>query len=169
MRGDQAHEDWRKLWRDYGPRLLLFARQQTPHLADAEDLVQEAFVRYWRAREKDSTLTPGLMFTMVRRIAIDHARRNGGRVRREIAAGMPEESAAVWFADPVETQERREMLEEALRSLPQTQREVLVLKIWGGLTFEQVGDTLDIPANTAASRYRYALGQLRQTLSPALL
>ena len=45
-------------------------------------------------------------------------------------------------------------------------REVLVLKIWNGLTFEQIARTLDIPPNTAASRYRYALAALRKELKP---
>ena len=43
-------------------------------------------------------------------------------------------------------------------------REVLVLKIWGGLTYQQVADALRISANTAASRYRYALDKLREQL-----
>jgi RNA polymerase sigma-70 factor (ECF subfamily) len=42
---------------------------------------------------------------------------------------------------------------------------VLVLKIWGGLTFPQIADSLDIPANTAASRYRYAVDKLRVLLA----
>jgi RNA polymerase sigma-70 factor (ECF subfamily) len=43
-------------------------------------------------------------------------------------------------------------------------REVVVLKIWGGLTFEKIAETLGIPLNTAASRYRYALEDLRSAL-----
>jgi RNA polymerase sigma-70 factor (ECF subfamily) len=39
---------------------------------------------------------------------------------------------------------------------------VITLKVWGGLTFEEIAATLDIPANTAASRYRYGLEELRK-------
>ena len=168
MGADTAREDWREVWRDYGPRWLLFARQQTPVLADAEDIVQEAFVRFWRVREQDRSLTPGLMFTMIRRIAIDQARKSGGRMRTETtaaAAGLSES----WFVDPAEARERNEMIVDALRRLPQAQREVLVLKIWGGLTFEEISKTLEVPANTAASRYRYALDHLRESLAPVVL
>jgi RNA polymerase sigma-70 factor (ECF subfamily) len=50
--------------------------------------------------------------------------------------------------------------------LPDEQREVLVLKIWNDLTFAEIGSVLEISQNTAASRYRYALGALRKTLQP---
>ena len=60
------------------------------------------------------------------------------------------------------------MLERELRRLPPDQREVLILKFWGGLTFAQVAEALDIPQGTAASRYRLALEALRQPLTTAL-
>ena len=47
----------------------------------------------------------------------------------------------------------------------QDQQEVVVLKIWGELTFQEIADTLDISGNTAASRYRYALEKLRDLLN----
>jgi RNA polymerase sigma-70 factor (ECF subfamily) len=55
-------------------------------------------------------------------------------------------------------------VEQAMATLPSEQREVVVLHIWGGLTFQEVAGVLAIPANTAASRYRYALSKLRETM-----
>ena len=63
-----------------------------------------------------------------------------------------------------ETQE----LEAALQKLPSEQREVVVMKIWGELTFEEISKQLDISQNTAASRYRYALEALRKHLRKKL-
>ncbi len=60
-----------------------------------------------------------------------------------------------------------ELAQEALTRLPREQRQVVVMKIWGGLTFEEIGASLDIPPNTAASRYRYALDALRSSLQEA--
>ena len=54
----------------------------------------------------------------------------------------------------------------ALAELPAEQRAVVHLKLWEGLTFEQIADALDIPLNTAASRYRYGLNKLRERLRP---
>jgi RNA polymerase sigma-70 factor (ECF subfamily) len=53
-----------------------------------------------------------------------------------------------------------------MKILPAEQKEVLVMKIWGDLTFQQIADALDIPPGTAASRYRYALDALREEMKP---
>lgn len=58
-----------------------------------------------------------------------------------------------------------QLIQSALGRLPEAQREVLVLKIWGELTFDEIARELDIPLNTAASRYRYALAALRQEMT----
>ena len=54
----------------------------------------------------------------------------------------------------------------ALGELPEEQRAVVHLKLWEGLTFEQIAAALDISPNTAASRYRYGLDKLRERLRP---
>ena len=54
----------------------------------------------------------------------------------------------------------------ALLDLPPDQRAVVSLKLWHGLTFQDIADALDISLNTAASRYRYALDKLRERLRP---
>ena len=59
-----------------------------------------------------------------------------------------------------------EALSEALHELPPQQRAVVHLKLWEGLTFEAIADALDLPLNTAASRYRYGIDKLRQRLRP---
>ena len=67
--------------------------------------------------------------------------------------------------DPDEQTFRAE-LAGALAELPADQRAVVHLKLWEGLTFEQIAAALDIPPNTAASRYRYGLDKLRERLRP---
>lgn len=56
-------------------------------------------------------------------------------------------------------------VEAALRELPDEQRQVVLMKVWGGLTFQEIAEVMDLSANTAASRYRYGLGRLRQRLA----
>jgi RNA polymerase sigma-70 factor (ECF subfamily) len=58
------------------------------------------------------------------------------------------------------------MLAAAVERLPNEQREVVILKIWNELTFAEIGNVLEISQNTAASRYRYALGALKKILQP---
>ena len=54
---------------------------------------------------------------------------------------------------------------EMLSRLPEEQLTVVVLKVWHGMTFAEIATALDIPANTAASRYRYAMEKLRTWLT----
>lgn len=158
---------WKQWFAAHGPKLLLCARQWTRSLADAEDVVQEAFVRYWRNQRELPGDPQALLITSVRRSALDLARRNSRRAAREdLADGGLEETEANFAPLPGEGEERRIEIEAALRRLPPEQREVLVLKIWQELTFEKIGEILAISPNTAASRYRYALVALRKELEP---
>jgi RNA polymerase sigma-70 factor (ECF subfamily) len=161
------HDSWKNWFQVFGPKLLLCARQWTRSLADAEDVVQEAFVRYWRHQRSLPGEPIALLVTSVRRAALDLARRNGRRSSREERSSNLSGGFVGAFHPLIEGDERRLAIEEALQRIPAVQREVLVLKIWGELTFEQIGQELGIPSNTAASRYRYALAALRQQLTAA--
>ncbi|WP_438481854.1 RNA polymerase sigma factor [Oleiharenicola lentus] len=167
MEAAHATDTWKDWFEAYGPKLLLCARQWTRSLADAEDVLQEAFVRYWR-HQRDLPGDPqALLITSIRRAAIDHARRETRRaIREEKADGGLEGRDTLFTPQLGEDADRRVEIEAALQRLPVEQREVLVLKIWNELTFDQIAGALDIPANTAASRYRYALAALRKELNP---
>jgi RNA polymerase sigma-70 factor (ECF subfamily) len=157
-----GRDDW-AVWLDqHGPTLVLLARQWAVSRTDAEDVVQEAFVRFWRSRQR-ATDPAAYLYACVKHCALDWQRGLIRRVRREEAAARSESEA--FFAGPLERDERRAAIENALTGLPQEQREVLVMKIWGGLSFPQIAEALEISANTAASRYRYALTKLRQQLA----
>lgn len=164
LHGNGTWKDWIEA---HGPRLLLCARQWTRSLADAEDVLQEAFVRFWRHQRELPGDPQALLLVSIRRAALDLARRDDRRQARELRADGGVEDNTPGFARlPGEGDERREEIELALRRLPPEQREVLVLKIWQERTFEQIGELLGISPNTAASRYRYALTALRSELEP---
>jgi len=158
-------ESWKHWFRRHGPRLLLCARQWTASMADAEDVVQEAFVRFWKHQRGLSGEPLALLLTSVRRAALDSARSRGRRADRE--ARSVDASDGPLFEPLAEGDDRRVAIESALGRLPPEQREVLALKIWSGLTFAEIAEQLGIPANTAASRYRYALEGLRGELTAA--
>lgn len=150
------------VWLDqHGAALVLFARQWVDSRADAEDVVQEAFVRFWRSRQRVKQPV-GYLYACVKRCAFDWQRGRRRLARREEASARPE---AELFAGPLEQEERRAAIEASLARLPDEQREVLILKIWAGLSFADIAGALDISANTAASRYRYALAKLREQLA----
>jgi RNA polymerase sigma-70 factor (ECF subfamily) len=146
----------------HAPALLLFARGWAPSHADAEDVVQEAFVRFWRSRDRVSDPV-AYLYACVKRCALEWNRAGARRLRREEASARGE--AERMFEDALEQQERRVAVEAALAGLPEKQREVLVMRIWGDLSFPQIAEALGIPTDTAASRYRYALAKLHEELA----
>src|SRR5438045_3924966 len=106
-----AGDQW-AVWLDrHGAALVLLARQRVGSRADAEDVVQEAFVRFWRSRQRANDPV-AFLYTCVRRYALDWQRNRGRRSLREKAAARPEADAL--FAGPAEQDERREALEGAL-------------------------------------------------------
>src|SRR5438874_8880727 len=96
------HDSWKHWFELYGPKLLLCARQWTRSLADAEDVVQEAFVRFWR-HQRDLPGEPmALLVTSVRRAAFDLARRDGRRSTREERASDESEPTTPLFRSSIE-------------------------------------------------------------------
>ena len=143
--------------------LLNFTRDD----ADTRDLLQEVFVKL--ARHPD--LLAGVqderafLIRLAHNAAIDLIRRRGTRERNY--EQLATETVSLFTpTNDLDEQSFRAALTEALGELPADQRAVVHLKLWEGLTFEQIAAALDIPPNTAASRYRYGLDKLRTRLRP---
>src|SRR3954464_6879856 len=136
-----APDEWAVWLSQHGVALVLFARQWMPSLADAEDVVQEAFVRFWRSRQRATDPT-AYLYACVKNCALEWQRGRKRQARREEAAARPE--AERLFVGPLEQDERRAVIEAALHKLPENQREVLVMKIWGGLTFPQIAAAVQV-------------------------
>ena len=158
---DEANQ-WRLWLERHGAALILFARQWSASPADAEDAMQTGFLKFWRTRHRARDEV-AYLYTCVRGAAMDLGRSQRRRTIRESAHTAPDPSP---FAEPpVERAERNAAIEAALADLPADQREVVVMRLWGGLTSAQIGQALHIPLPTAASRYRYALQRLETDLS----
>jgi RNA polymerase sigma-70 factor (ECF subfamily) len=170
--------EWREWLQECGPRLLLFARQQTRSQEDAEDILQDALLKLvdkLRTGEfvggRESWMP--YLYTAIRRLAIDLSRRDDRRKRREDASSADEiaereEAFHPWFEGEASDDETRGQLEHALKEIPEKFAEVIVMKIWGERTFAEIGETLGISQNTAASRYRYGLEALKRQLGGAM-
>jgi RNA polymerase sigma-70 factor, ECF subfamily len=147
----------------HGSTLFRYALLITANHALAEDALQQAFAK---------------LAAMGRRIAelaaVDAYLRSAVRNEcyrllqsprlAETTPALLEPAVASDAAADLEAQDQRQAIESALRQLPPEQREIVHLKIYEGLTFQQIADLLAIPLHTAASRYRYAADKLRQSL-----
>lgn len=158
--------DWKQTFNQVAPQLVLYARQLVASKADAEDVVQMAFVRWWRRfPEGDSAHIP-LLYAAVRTIALDQRRSDTRRVNREAKSdiAIPHENAPSFDPQPGQ-QEIAAIVEKALQGLPEQQREVVTLKLWGNLTFNEIAAMTGESINTVAGRYRYALQALHKKLA----
>lgn len=154
--------DW-KLWLDaHGPALVLFARNWTTSHAEAEDFVQEAFVRFW-PHQKNVSDPVAYIYQCIRRVAIDSSRSSQQRRLRE-ANCANSDLIETRFQSAIHSIEQAELVEQALAALPVEQAEVVTLKIWSELTFDQIAAVTSVSPATAASRYRYAIERLRKVL-----
>jgi RNA polymerase sigma-70 factor (ECF subfamily) len=122
----------------------------------AEDIVQEAFLSLVDRGKALGRIGHVQAYLIATARNMLHRRRRRSRrwVSRMTEALPPAEPES---ADPTDDIAAREML----KRLPAEQAEVLALKIWHEMTFAEIGEALSIPADTAASRYRYALRKLR--------
>ncbi|HYF36269.1 MAG TPA: RNA polymerase sigma factor [Prosthecobacter sp.] len=158
---------WKQCFDQVAPNLLLYARQIAPTPADAEDVVQMAFVRWWRRfPDGDSAHIP-LLYAAVRTIALDMRRSSQRRTVREARSdiALPHGDSPI-FDPPAEQKETAALVEQALAKLPEEQREVVTLRLWGGLTFAEIAQATGSSLNTVAGRYRYALAALQKHLAP---
>ena len=132
----------------------------------AEDAVQEAFLAVWRSaarfvpeRAKASTW----ILTLVHRRAVDIVRREEPR-RTEPLEAAPQPSANL-TEDEAWLRLRRTRVQEALRRLPDQQREALELAYFGGFTQSELADRLGEPLGTIKSRMFTGLARLRELLA----
>ena len=162
-------EQWKDWIQSHGAQLLLFARQRTRSLEDAEDLVQSAIMRLWRADPTCSCPKIPLVIRAIRWGAIDQGRQISRRQERERDFQQTAELVSgSFFEFDFEAQERGRIVQEALQELDAAQREVIILKVWGGMTATEIAEALEISANTVSSRYRYGLSALKKRLGAVL-
>ena len=145
------------------PRLLRYAETLTRNRADAEDAMQSALVKV--ARKPKQLANADKPWAYLVRVVRNEALKVIGR-RKPIASLASLLQAWRPVECPLEQQESREKVQEAVAKLPAEQAEVVVLKIWEQFTFAEIADLIDESPNTAASRYRYALEKLARHLQP---
>jgi RNA polymerase sigma factor (sigma-70 family) len=142
------------LYGHLGPPLLAYARSMLRDAASAEDVVHEVFLKLISTRESLPVEPRPYLFRAVRNTSLNRLR----TTRRETAQRM--EPAMFVARDGLSSLVPD--LERALAALPEEQREAVVLRVWAGLTLEEVAQVAGTSANTAASRYRYGLARLRE-------
>lgn len=156
-----------ELYDRFASLVYRLAFQAMPTRADAEDAVQEVFVRLWRTADRYDPKRAALVTWVMlisRRHLVDRLRRTKARVR---AVSLDEkQSEPLRMEDPLsrgmEQDERFGELMERISKLPDLQRTVVTRAYLGGQTLRQIGDELNTPIGTIKSALSRALVRLRE-------
>jgi RNA polymerase sigma-70 factor (ECF subfamily) len=151
-----AH-DFARLVDTHGPALILYARQWCP---TPEDVVQEAFLKLAVQARPPREVVPWL-YRVVRNGAIDAGKAARRRQQREQAAARP----VRWFVETAVDGLDAAAAVDALQRLPAEEREVIVARLWGGLSFEQIAGVAGCSASTAFRRFSAGIEALRKHLA----
>jgi RNA polymerase sigma factor (sigma-70 family) len=145
----------------HAARLVLYARQLAGERAP--DVVQDAFVRLMQAPREPSNVKAWL-YRAVRNAAVSSARTEQARARRHERLGRQQPA---WFQtsadddnDPLDAA----AAQSCLAGLPAPLREVVVLRIWAGMSFAEIAETTGLPVSTVFDHYRRGLAAVRQAM-----
>ncbi len=140
----------------HAPALVLYARQWC---AAPEDVVQDAVCKLVACRPPPADPV-GWLYRVARNAAVDAGRSDRRRQRREQAVARP----ARWFVEPAVDGLDAAAAVAALETLPADQREVIVARLWGGLTLEQAANAAGCSVSTAHRRFEAGIAALRERL-----
>jgi RNA polymerase sigma-70 factor (ECF subfamily) len=144
------------LFEAHAAGLILYGRALGLGHSESEDVVQDVFAILLRMQVPPRHPAQYLIRSF-RNNALNRKRGLWRRLAREL-------ESREWFERPDEPHPQEATAMAALGELPEEQREVIVLRFWHGMTFEEVGEMTGVGANTAAGRYRYGVEQIRRRL-----
>jgi RNA polymerase sigma-70 factor (ECF subfamily) len=151
-------ENVQRLYDEHGAGLLAYACSMLGDRSTAEDVLHQVFLRLLAGNVAIPNAPRAYLYRAVRNTALNVCRSASRRVELNLDQA--------WFEAPPGILDEGLELQGALYELPGEQREVIMLRIWGGMTLEEAAAVLGIPPNTAASRYRYGLAKLRERMGP---
>ena len=156
-----------EMYERFASLVFRLAYQAMPTRSDAEDAVQEIFVRLWRTADRYDPKRAALVTWVMlisRRHLVDRLRRTRARVKAMTLDERQSEpvGATAPSGSSMESQERFGELLERIAKLPELQRTVVTRAYWGGQTLRQIGEELNTPIGTIKSALSRALVRLRE-------
>ncbi len=153
------HQRLETIYREHRQGLFTLALSITRSRQSAEDAVHDAFVRLWKSSARLGGDPVAYVFASVRNAALDLVRRQ--RTTTELCESIFDSRQPDPAAQVAES-EQTERLGRIVDGLPDSQRETVVMRLYGGLTFQQIADATDEPLQTVASRYRRAVERIQR-------
>jgi RNA polymerase sigma-70 factor (ECF subfamily) len=158
-RGDSAA--FKRLYEAYQKPLANFLYRMCWNRSLVDDLVQEVFLRVWRAREQyePTAKVSTYLFRIASNLWINTAEK-----KRETALADADREAGGSPEEPLERSETRLAVKRAVDALPEGERLCLVLSEYNGLKYAEISEVLGIPVGTVKSRVFSAVQRLKEAL-----
>jgi RNA polymerase sigma-70 factor (ECF subfamily) len=152
----------------YWAPLLRYAEGILEGTADAQDIVQDAFLRLWANRDKwsEAGSVRSLLYTVTRNLALDERRRHARRGQVSDDVDIPHIGPSP--SDDVVLAEARQAANDAVSRLPPKRQEVFRLAREEGLSHKEIAAIMGISVNTAANHMVHAMADLKAALAPYL-
>lgn len=151
------------LYEEYGPRLQGFAARFRISREEADEIVQETFIRVWLHRQHLNTSASfgAYVITIAKHLIYNQLKRDSYKEKyiRELSFQLRKES------NPAVEWELRSLLDEAIRELPEKCRQVFQKSRWEGSSNQQIADELNISKSTVENQINKALKQIRRFLT----
>ena len=149
-------ERLRRLYEEHGRGLIAYACAFVSGFAAAEDILHQVFERLLRNGTELEEPPAPYLYRAVRNASLNYVRDRS----------RDAEWNGEWLERPAGMGDDALVLQSALRELPEEQREIIVLRVWAQMSFDEAAATVGISPKTAASRYRYGLEKLRAQFNP---
>ena len=144
------------MYEKHGTALAAYACSCGLDHASAEDVVQQLFLKMLGEKSFHPQAPLAYLYRATRNASLN--------LRRDRRRETDLTSTETWFVHASNNQDKILNLQQALKGLPDEQRETVFLKVWSGMTLQEISEVTETPLNTVASRYRYALERLRERL-----
>ncbi|MDE0862483.1 MAG: sigma-70 family RNA polymerase sigma factor [Rubripirellula sp.] len=161
---EERAASWRLVFENSLGGLRAFLRKRLPQDSDIDDCLQVVFVKL--IEKGDSVAAPALKSWLFRVAANESARiwRSKAAAEKMYQKHGGTEVPTVDPTDAAIQAETTKHLKQALKQLPDAWQQVVHLRLYENLTFQQIADRLDVPLGTALTRMRRALERLRNNL-----
>jgi RNA polymerase sigma-70 factor (ECF subfamily) len=151
-----ARDEVQSLYQKHGAALAAYACSCGLDHASAEELVHQLFLKILGEKTYVPQTPVAYLYRATRNASLN--------LRRDRQRETELQVTEPWLVHPSGNQDDVLNLQQALRELPEEQRETVFLKVWSGMTLLEISELTETPLNTVASRYRYALEKLRERL-----
>lgn len=169
--GSSGEELVKELFTTYFDRLAYFAFRLLNDRELANDMAQDAFVKFWQVRsevEDHPVAIKNFLYTTVKNSCLNSIRRQ--KVAGEYLSHLERESEpGGTVIEAIVTSEVLHLLDEAIEALPESYRRISTLAYLDGKKNQEIADLLDMSVNTVKKQKQRALELLRMKLTPELL